>query len=112
MDAVEDDDLSPYGTLNSKRGSRKPSKESTKSGGRELDGLSESFTIPTIASWHRRSIGMSASGRSPSFDVPAPTVLAELPRLTEIARVDGAKTTPVKSKGSVVCNAVHFFCSQ
>ncbi|CAH8445504.1 unnamed protein product [Heterobilharzia americana] len=47
----------------------------------------------TIRRRKRSDMALSVFGSLP-IDVPAPTVLAELPRLTEIARVDGAQNMP------------------
>ncbi|CAL8078381.1 unnamed protein product [Calicophoron daubneyi] len=50
---------------------------------------------PPVSSWRRRSSAASPILNSPH--VPTPIVLADLPRLTEIARVEGGLTVPDSS---------------
>ncbi|VDP82934.1 unnamed protein product [Echinostoma caproni] len=55
------------------------------------DSLVDDLKLP-MSAWRRRSSATSPAINPPGINVPAPIVLAELPRLSELARVDRSGT--------------------
>ncbi|VDP98641.1 unnamed protein product [Trichobilharzia regenti] len=87
----DDDEISIYGLTDSKKNGRHPIGEGVNL---HLDSDdSEISASGTIRRQKHSDISSPVYG-SPPFDVFKPTVLAELPQLTEIARVDGAQNIP------------------
>lgn len=57
----------------------------------------------SVSAWRRRSSAASPAINPPGLTVPAPIVLAELPRLSELARVDRSGNVP-DPRASQVCD--------
>ncbi|CAH8830831.1 unnamed protein product [Trichobilharzia szidati] len=87
----DDDEISIYGLTDSKENGRYPISEGVNFHLEPDD--SEISASATIRRQKHADISSPVYG-SPPVDVFTPTVLAELPQLTEIARVDGAQNIP------------------
>lgn len=72
---------------------------------------SEVSTEGTIRRRKRSTIVSPVYDSSP-IDVPTPTVLADLPRLTELARVDNAQSTTLPITSQVCCFILSCYCFQ